>query len=242
MSEINPSNKAVSVDDISSQEKIGIFEWARIRNNFYYRHYRLLIKLVLLLLTLLLASLITIYYLISHRPEAQYFATNINGEVIPIIPLNQAALTNEELIAWSARAVEKLLSFDYVNYLDQLTAAIDTYFTEKGGNDYKKALVASLNLKNVTANHLIQVAKPIGNAKIITQAIGQTPAYRNRYAWIVDVPVEILFYTGRQINAKIKQKVRLIITRSSPLVDRQIGLLDAARGIGINQLIIEPLT
>ena len=97
--------KPIDTEDaaLKAQQK-DTYELVRMRNNFYRDSYRRLVLIMFLLLVTVVLSLSTVFYLASHRPKPKYFATNVYGGIVPLKPLNQPSVSNEELLQWSARA------------------------------------------------------------------------------------------------------------------------------------------
>ena len=78
-----------SAEDIALKEQQAeIFELIRLRNHYYRSNYRHLIALLLFLLVILLVTVFTIYYMYSHRPEPQYYATKISGGITRLHPIS----------------------------------------------------------------------------------------------------------------------------------------------------------
>ncbi len=210
------------------------FDLVRLRNYFYRDNYRRLILLLLLTLTTFAVAAFIIYYMYSHKPAPKYFATNISGGIVPLIPLNQPSLTEEEINLWAVRAAQATLSFDYVQYRTQLSKALGTYFTDTGSQNFLKALKVSLNLSTLLENHLIQIASPAAAPEIV-----ESGNYKGRYTWVIDLPIVLDFWKDGVSLQPTYAKIRLTIIRSTYLVDKSAKNIDATRGIAINQILIQ---
>ena len=230
-------------ENIASKEQpTDPFELVRLRNCFYRDSYRRLILLLLLTLMTLSISAYIVYYMYSHKPAPQYFATNISGGIVPLVPLNQPSLQQDEVNLWGVRAVQAALNLNYVQYRTQLSNALGTYFTDRGSQAFQKALKDSLNLENLVANNLIQIASPTAAPELLGAYVGKSGDYKGRYTWVIKFPIELTFWKGGSAQSSEYIMVQLAIMRSSVLVDNLAKNIDATRGIAINQIIMSKTT
>jgi len=234
----------VDAEEKLKQQQKEQYEIVRLRNYFYRDSYRRLTFIMVLMLAGVIMSLAVVLFLVNHRPQPKYFATNIYGGIIPIKGLEQP-IPEQQVVQWASRAASHALTFNYVQYREQLQEAVNVYFTPYGGNMYLKALQDSLNLENVIKNKYLQVAEPMAAPRILSQGIGTQGNAQNRYYWQVQVPVEINFYSGRGVN-RFYQIVTLTIIRSSFFVESANSTqsapsnnLDQTRGIGVDQFVMQ---
>ncbi len=76
-------------EDIAlKKQQAEAFERNRLRSCFYRDNYRRLILLLLLTISLLCIFMLIIYYMYSHRPEPQYYATHIRGGIVRLQPVD----------------------------------------------------------------------------------------------------------------------------------------------------------
>lgn len=220
------------------KEESEAYELVRLRNLFYRDNYRRLVILLMILLIIIGILTVTLYYLMTHRPQPQYFATNINGGIIPLVPLDKPSVGTAELVNWVSRAVSNAFTFNYVQYIQQLEDVKDTYFTPTGAEEYMQALTSGVVplLSLVTKNKLIMTAAPMAAPNIIAHKTITQGQYAQRYAWKVNVPVLITMQNLNNIR-QYKYDVTLLVVRSSLLVDDTAKNMDGARGIGIVQMI-----
>lgn len=224
---------------ISPEKKAALMsanELIRIRNSFYRDNYRRLTLLLILFLLAIVFLTYLIYYEYTHRPAPRYFATNIQGEVIELKPMYQAGLSNDYILAWSKRAIEAAWGFDYINWQKQLEMAQDIYFTPKGGFDFVLALHKSKNLETVKQQKYIVTAKS-GDAVIKSQGMYKSGPMKNRYAWIINLPIKVTFHRPPNTQISAAFDMTMEIVRSSALIDKKAKFIDSAQGIGINRII-----
>jgi len=200
-----------------------VVELVRMRNNFYRDSYRRVT--IILLLSMLLNFLLAggIYYLYKTKPQPIYFATNENGSLLQMIPLDQPYITDDQLLRWSVEAATAAYSFNFLDYQNNLQQA-RKYFTEEGFKNYYEALQNSGNLSTVQDKRLV-VKATVSDIPLIT-----TKGMLNgRYVWKVQVPMIVRYVSA---GAEFKQPilVELLIGR--------VSTLDSAAGVAIAQFVV----
>ncbi len=216
--------------------KVAAVELVRLRNNFYRDNYRRLVGVALFLVLLLIILGGTCFWLFTHQPQPKYFATNIRGGLIQIQPLSQPVVSTAELNNWASRAAMASFTLNYVQYKQQMAAAIDTYFTKDGGQEYQNALVSSNDLDYIRVGKFIVTAEPSGAPRILAQGVVPRGQYQGRFAWQVQIPINITAQNER-FSRPSKLLVDLFIVRTSTLVDKTATSIDATLGIGIAELV-----
>ena len=91
-------------------------EVVRVRNSFYRDSYRLCLLAILIssLFTILLIGF-TIYER-SRIPTPVYFATNQDGSLKILIPLNLPYVSDQDVLKFATDTVSASLSYDFLNY------------------------------------------------------------------------------------------------------------------------------
>lgn len=203
----------------------GGIEAVRFRNQFYRDGYRrvLLILLISFLLNVVLVSII--YYQIVTRPTPTYFATNQDGTLKELIPLNQPHVSQEQLLSWASQAAIAAYSFNFLDYRSNLQNA-RKYFTPEGFDNFVKALDESGNLKAVVERRL--VVKPVITDVPILVKEGMIGGIR--YGWRIQIPMLIQYVSA---SDKIEQPVLVTL-----LVVR-VSTLDNSEGIAISSFVTE---
>lgn len=200
------------------------------RNAFYKRLHFLVLAALVLCWIIIITLAWMIFYLVQNPPHPLYFATDEIGRLIHIIPVNTPNMSPEETKKWAIEAVEKSLSYDYINYRGQLQNA-EKYFTSYGWTKYMSALSLSGNLRALTARKQIVIARVIGQPKVIADGL-----LKGAHAWKYTMPVLITYmmppYNG---SADSQYSNALNVT---VLVQRQ-AVLEGYKGLGTVQLIAE---
>ncbi len=141
-------------------------------------------------------------------------------------PLTTAELPQSTLLAWAERAIISTFSYDYKNYKDvQKNAA--GYFTAQAWKEYNRALVASGNLKAITAHKMRITAVP-GAAKIVDQGV-----LAGHYNWKIEIPVKLIYQNIEDNNEVQEQNVviTLLVSKTPPNINPQ--------GIAISSLVMQ---
>jgi intracellular multiplication protein IcmL len=195
-------------------------ELVRLRNNFYRDNYRraMVILLCSILMNVVLATGAT--FLALHKPEPRYFATNRDGTIIQLLPLNQPLHSDADIRDWATRAALAAMSYDFLNYRTQLQASAQ-YFTDDAFTTYLKALKDSGNMELLTTKRL--VSQPFSEGVPIVLAQGMIG---DRYAWKVKVPIAVRYVSSSQTQIS-HYMVTMTITRVSTL-DTPQGILIAS--------------
>lgn len=193
-----------------------------VRNEFYRDNYRRIqvVLLISILMNLLFIGGVT--YMYKTKPKPVYFATNYNGTLLKMIPLEQPYVTNEHILAWAVEASLKAYSFNFLDYKSDLQEA-RKYFTPAGFESYLKALEQSGNLAAVEKNKLV-VKATVSDIPVITQE----GLIKGRYAWRVEIPM-IVQYVTAGANYEQSVLVKLLIGR--------VSTLESVQGIAIAQFV-----
>ncbi|STX28149.1 protein IcmL (DotI) [Legionella beliardensis] len=196
-----------------------------LRNEFYRDGQRKMILglLISILTNLILGSMLA--YLLTHPPAPKYFATSINGRIIPLFPLNEPNQADSAVLQWANQAAIAAFTYNFVNYRDELQAA-SGFFTAEGWQQFLTALQQSNNLDAVKAKKLI-VSAVATRAPIILQK----GILNGRYSWRVQMPVLVTYQSASEFSQQ-NNVVTMLITR--------VSTLNSPRGIGIAQFVVGP--
>lgn len=214
------------------------FELVKLRNFFYRDNYRRLVALLIFMGLLLLMMSYWVYYLLSHRPAPAYFATNVQGGIVPLYKLSSAGLTTDYVLSWAARGASNTFTFNYVQYRDQIEKSVDTYFTSTGGKQFQKQLMQSNNLQAVIKGKYIITAQPGAAPQLLWQGVIPSGTYKGRYGWQIDLPM-VLTVENWQQKSKHNVDVQMTVVRDSYLMDKTSTNIDGTKGIGVGQVLVK---
>ncbi|MCK4608978.1 MAG: type IVB secretion system apparatus protein IcmL/DotI, partial [Gammaproteobacteria bacterium] len=151
-----------------------------LRNLFYRDNYRR-VMLALLFMIVVNAGLVgVVYFLLTHRPAPQYFATTSDNKIMKLHPLNQPVVSAAVLLQWANRAAVAAYSYNFVNYRQALQQ-VQNEFTPDGWRNFEQALKNSRMLETVTAKKLVVSAVATGAPVILDRGV-----INGRYVWKVN--------------------------------------------------------
>ena len=191
-------------------------ELVRLRNNFYRDNYRRVVGALMVLLVIVVTLVGVVFYQIVNRPEPKYFATTVDGRIMPLFSLSEAMLSPGELLQWAHRSAITAYTYNFVNYRDAMQQ-LQNQFTPAGWRYYEDALRTARTLEMVIAKKLVVSAVATGTPVILDQAV-----ISGRYSWKVQVP---LLVTYQSPNEQTRQSmiVTMIVSRV-PTVDMPKGI------------------
>lgn len=206
------------------QPKISGLELVRFRNYFYRDGYRNCMGALLmsLAMNLILLTLTTILFFSKTPPV--YFATQTDGSLIAIQPLDMPMIDQEALITWATRAAVASYSFNFLDWQNDLQNA-QQYFTSSGFNNFVDALKASGNLDTVVAKRLVVQATVVDVPRIVQQGI-----IKGRYAWKIQIPMLVKYMSASE---ELRQPILVTM-----LVAR-VPTTQKPQGIAIAQFVVE---
>jgi intracellular multiplication protein IcmL len=193
-------------------------ELVRLRNNFYRDNYRRLVGSLMVLLFIIVVLAGILFYQVINRPEPKYFATTVDGRIMPLFPLSEAMLSPSELLQWAHRAAVDAYTYNFVNYRDAMQQ-LQNQFTPEGWKYYEDALQTARTLEMVVAKKLVVSAVATGTPVILDQAV-----INGRYSWKIQIP---LLVTYQSPNEQTQQP--LIIT----MIVSRVPTVDMPKGIAI---------
>lgn len=195
------------------------------RNLFYKDGLHRVFLALIISVALNVASLLSAFYVYTHPPAPVYFATSVNGRVMPLIPLNEPNSSDAVVLQWANLATIAAYSYNFVNYRTELQAASE-FFTAEGWSTFLDALQESNNLKAVISKKLVVTA-------VATRApvILQKGVLSGRYSWRIQVPILVTYQSASEFSQQ-NLVVTMLVTR--------ISTLNNPKGIGIAQFVSAP--
>ena len=198
----------------------------KLRNDFY-KDSKQRIQLVLLLSILVnLALGFTLVYMITHQPKPQYFATSINGRIIPLKALDEPNQSLSSVLQWANQAAIAAYTYDWVHYREELSAASE-FFTPEGWRDFLTQLDRSNNLDRVTASKMVVSAVATRTPTLLSQGI-----INGVYFWRLQMQL-LITYESASAYSQDKYDVIMQVVR--------VSTLNTPTGIGISQFIVGPV-
>lgn len=192
-----------------------------IRNEYYRDGYRMLQKVVLLLVVSVVLLLGAMYYVISvHQPQDRYFATTVDGRLVPMVSLSQPNLSSPALMSWVAQASTEVLTFGFHDYRRRLQESSKN-FTRTGWESFTSALERSSILEMVQNNRQVVTAAPRAAPVLLWEGL-----HNGRYTWRIEIPIVVTYQSGASRRSD-SLRVTLTVVR--------VPKLESPNGVGIEQ-------
>lgn len=171
------------------------------RNEFYRKAHHRVLTTLLVSLVFNAAMAVIVSWLWAEKIPPVYFPTDPSGGLLKELPLNQPVFSDDEVKNFAIKASKAITSLDYLNYRGDLQGA-RKYFTDRGFDNYIRALDDSRNLETVLDQRLVSRGELAGKVNIRNAKAG------GRHVWYIDVPMNIRYQNQ---NLKIVQPVTLHI-------------------------------
>lgn len=183
-------------------------------------------KVIFIIMSLWLAVLIllaTSIYLHLHKPKPRNFFVGDEWRVQPLVPLDQASLSEADLLQWVSDALTQSFVFDFNFYNDQLKSA-SQYFTAAGWKIFLNHLNNYANY-NAVRNKKLYVSATLTGAPYVTQS----GILSGRKAWWIKVPLKI-GYQGLQPLIDVSVTWQVLVVR--------VPTTNNLNGVGIENMIV----
>lgn len=200
-------------------EGIAVLVYNRLRGWIALRGLRASI-LLNIVLGIAVTALSVSLAMLANRPPAQpvYFATNPNGTVAKLIPLNRPIGTKTTVLNWAGRVATTCFTWGFDNIEHRVSSCEQKYFTTKGAGEYRGGLVAAHEFRDTEHLQTIQETSLDGAPVIV-----QTGHYGKRYAYEVKVPVNVRVFGATVKTSTTQHDMYLLIVRA-PTVEMPSGL------------------
>ena len=197
------------------------------RNRYYRQGQRKVVSVLLVSMGVNLLLSVLLVFMIMHPPEPKYFATSIDGHIMPLYPLSQPNQSDTAVVRWANQAAIAAFTYNFVNWHAEIEAA-SGFFTAEGWTAFLNSLKQSNNIAAVTAKKLVVTAVATGSPVILQKGI-----LNGRYSWRIQLPLLVTFQSASEF-AQQNNVITMLITRFDPL--------KSPRGIGIAQFVASPAT
>ncbi|WP_119343039.1 DotI/IcmL/TraM family protein [Facilibium subflavum] len=155
------------------------------RNDFYQTGFRRLWIAFIIVLIANIILVVSVFSLLDRHSQSYYFASTVDGRVIPLRPLSQPLVSDDKVKSWTVQALNHIYQLDFVNYAKEFSANAD-YFTNAGWKNFSQAFFPML--QKIKKQQLVMNAITTDEPIILSQGI-----IDGIYTWVVQVPVSIHF-------------------------------------------------
>lgn len=194
------------------------------RHDFYRDGYRRMQMISLISAGASLAAILLAGVAVFSKPEPKYFATDPQGKLTPIVPLNRPLHTEGAVLGWANEAVMQTFALDFVHYQRTLNMARN-HFTEEGWDRFLTALNDSGLGHAMRENKQVLSMTPTDAPVVVAQGL-----MRGVYTWKIKMPY-LLTFSNNTTSRSQKVKINMTVIR--------VPTTDNPKGLGIQQLIME---
>lgn len=187
------------------------------------RHY-FLVRVVIGLLVALCVQGAALLYMGTRPPVNHYFATDREGRIQPLTPIDKPISSVSDLTTWVANSVVQAYTFDFANWRGELQAA-QVNFTPAGWKGFRGALEASGLLQTVLDKKYVTTAVPTSAPVLLDQG-----RIQGRYAYKLQMPLLVTYQSSERVASQ-NLMVDIIVVRQPET--------EHPRGLGIAQLIAQ---
>lgn len=126
------------------------------------------------------------------------------------MPLKEAVLSDEVVLDWASKHVEKIFSFDFLN-IDKWSEEIKPYFTKSGYSGFISHMEKTKNLDVIKHKKLIVHVQKKANPLIVTKGVNEG-FFKDVYTWLVLEPIQII-YLGPESQMSQNLLIKMEIVR-----------------------------
>lgn len=135
---------------------------------------------------------------VTRKPEKSYFATQRDGQILPLVPLNQPYLSLDQVLSFTGMCTTRALTLSFSSWRSDLESAKNC-FTSSGWNAFISAVTDSGTMDFITKSRLNATAMVAG-ASVVEE--GRDMSALNRYVWRVKVPISITFESASEKSSQ----------------------------------------
>ncbi|WJS87255.1 DotI/IcmL family type IV secretion protein [Paracoccus sp. TOH] len=171
-----------------------------------------LVALIGMAVALVVSLLVNLALIIAFNsyPKTQWVWTQDAKAVCEAIPLTEPNISQALLADFAARAAISVHTYDYINWRENLSYAVQNYFTPVGGRYFIDSFARSNILRQVQRNFYVVSAVTDGAPLIESTGIDH-----GRMFWKVEVPITITYRFGADYKAE-RRIIQLTVLRVDP--------------------------
>lgn len=171
-----------------------------------------LIALIGLAVALVVSLLVNFALIVGFNsyPKTKWLWTQDAKAVCEAVPLAEPNISQALLADFAARAAVTVHTYDYINWRENLSYAVQNYFTPNGGRYFIDAFAKSNILRQVQRNFYVVSAVTDGAPLIESTGIDH-----GRMFWKIEVPITITYRFGADYKAE-RRIIQLTVLRVDP--------------------------
>lgn len=167
----------------------------RLQDNYYHDSFGKVIFIITALLFSIAFLVAISLYIFMNQPPPTTFRVAEEWRVVAPVPIQQPYLSEPDLLQWVSQVVPSLFEVDFLHYDNQLDE-VKQYFTENGYQVFLKQLSNfDIDKKRIQSYKAFTQAEPTLAPIILNQGV-----LLGRYAWWVQIPINISYAGARDLN------------------------------------------
>lgn len=196
----------------------------RLEDNFYRDSFGKVIFVISGICVSILFLVAVSLYIFINRPPPTTFRVASEWRVLAPVPIDQPYLSTPDLLQWVSNVVPNLFNLDFL-HADTQKDNMRKYFTENGYQVYLNQLNNYVDSTVMTNKKIFTHGAPTRAPAILNQGV-----LSGRYAWWVQIPVDISYAGGVEI-APVSLTLHVLVVRT----DTTNNLM----GIAIDNIIVD---
>lgn len=202
--------------------RYGGVETALSRHETWKKGFNRIVVILGVLTVAVFLSVIMTFWAVTSKPEPKYFAAREDGGILPIVPVKEPFLTDNQITNFATESITRAMTLNFANWRQDLSDA-STYFTRPEGWDaYVKSINDSGMMDYIVTRRLIATA--VANKAVITQRGAND---RGVYHWIVQVPMTVTYESASERKTE-NYVVEMEIVR--------VPTWEMSRGVGVRRV------
>jgi len=159
------------------------------------------------------------------RPDGRtYFASDGIVDPVPMKPLNEPLVSEPMLLDWTASAVLRAYSINFVTYRETSQIARRA-FTDDAWNSWAGSFISTGNLKKITEARLTTRAVPVQ-----TPTIREQDVVNGRQAWVIEFPMLLSYENVNEISKETVLIQATVMRTDDPKFPRGIAIVQLIAG------------
>lgn len=163
---------------MSNKQRYGATETALARHETYQTGFKRMALASMVMAAATLTATSAAWWSMTQKPEPRYFVAREDGGIIPLVPVSQPYLDNGQVTNFAVEAITRSLTFNFVNWREDLAEASEYFERPDGWDNFLEALDSSGMLDFVRDRRLI--SNVVANGAVIVR--NGTDA-KGRYSW-----------------------------------------------------------
>ena len=204
----------------------GEVEHVQRRYETWMKSHERMSKTLLVMVFVSAVLLVSFLVILYHKPEPVYFATRVDGGVLPLVPLSTPFLTDGQVTNFAVEAVTHAMTIDFANWRNDLLSASKYFEQPEGWNNFLDAMEISGMLNYIRDHRLVSTV--VASGAVITSS---GLAEGKNYTWKVQIPLVITYESASEIS-RDSLLAELVVSR--------LPTWEAPDAVGVSRIVVKP--